>query len=84
MLNHSQLGWSEQCCICGADVVSYNNPDPIRDGACSCCNDCNQLVREARLRIFRLPDNEKQPYMDDLKKMSYLRLKEELFDNTGT
>lgn len=74
-MKNYQTFWLQTCCICGAEKECYNNPDPIREETLNCCNDCNDLlVREARMRFFRLPEDEQLNYIDRLRNMSYEEL----------
>ena len=69
-----------RCCICGAEVEAYHNPDPIRDGNESCCDLCNLLVRGARWQMGRLSPELWENYREKLRGLSYEELKEELLN----
>ena len=70
----------DRCCICGAEVVCYNNPEPIRDGTLNCCDLCGLLVRGARWQMGRLAPELRQGYQAKLRGMPYEALKEELLN----
>ncbi|MBP3656525.1 MAG: hypothetical protein J6K32_07515 [Clostridia bacterium] len=65
---------SERCCLCGAAVMPYNNPDPVRDGSQDCCNACNRLVIRARRRWYDQPEAERGAYVLRLRSMTYEEL----------
>lgn len=77
-MKHLPPGWSDRCCLCGRTVLSWNNPDPLREGTQNCCCDCNRLVQLARLRLFRLPEEERQTCLTHLQTLSAQQLKQEL------
>ena len=66
-----KMGWSDRCCICGRNVTSYNNPEPLRSGELDCCNACNQLVCEARKRAYALEAKERDEYLSYLRELDY-------------
>ena len=74
-----RLGWTEICCICGARVVCWNNPDPLRDGKDNCCEACNRLVIAARRKIFEMQEGERKAYTQMLRDLPLESLKEALF-----
>lgn len=72
-------GWTHRCCLCERDVVSFDNPDPIRDGHENCCSECNHdLVCVARERLFRMAAEQRAAYIARLRAMSYEQLRAEL------
>ncbi|MBQ2990195.1 MAG: hypothetical protein IJD60_02755 [Clostridia bacterium] len=71
------LGWTERCCICGRNVVSYHNPDPVREGEKeNCCTACNELVVRARMEMFGMQPADREAHIRALRGMTYLQLKE--------
>lgn len=48
------------CCICGEEFTGYgNNPYPLnKEEGARCCDDCNMLVIEARIKAIQ--DNKKE------------------------
>ena len=75
-----KTGLRDRCCICGADAVSCNNPEPVRDGNENCCDLCNLLVRGARYQMARLRPEMRVEYQVRLREMSYEALKGELLN----
>lgn len=71
-------GPSEICCLCRRRVPSYNNPDPLMDGTEDCCDECNQLVKAARVKIFYMEESKRNAYEQKLRTLSYEELKKEL------
>jgi len=70
----------DRCCICGAEVASCNNPDPIRDGNENCCDLCNLLVRGTRYQMSRLRPELRAEYQTRLREMPYEALEETLLN----
>ena len=75
-----KTGLRDRCCICGAEVASCNNPEPVRDGNESCCDLCGLLVRGARYQMARLRPEMRVEYQARLREMSYEALKGELLN----
>ena len=71
-------GWTEVCCLCGRHVISWNNPDPLMDDTENCCEECNLLVRAARMKIFYKAEGERDAYEQMLRSLHYEELKKEL------
>lgn len=68
-------GWENTCCICLQEAVSWNNPDPIRDGNLhSCCTRCNRLVIAARMQLSKMPKENREAYIRLLRGMSHREL----------
>ena len=65
------------CCICQRNVPSFHNPDPIREDSFDCCDACNRLVIQARMKLFHLPEEEHEAYILRLRSMTYRLLQDE-------
>ena len=72
------MGYSKYCCICGKEKPSYHNPDPLRDGAQDCCDECNRLVVRARMKGHPMTRDEYEAYILRLRGMTYRELADEL------
>ena len=48
------------------------------DGTEDCCDECNQLVKAARVKIFYMEESKRNAYEQKLRTLSYEELKKEL------
>lgn len=82
-MEHQGTSQSNICCLCGRNVPSWNNPEPLRSGDQDCCEMCNRLVGTARIRLSGLPDAQRPQYLSALRAMSYSQLYRELSADEG-
>lgn len=59
-----------KCCICGEEFTGFgNNPWPLcerNDFDSRCCNECNELVITARIKLLNVPPKH---YEEERKKL---------------